>query len=339
MFDDYTRQARRCADHWLEAAKLDDTALQQAIVADEIDLLIDLAGHTSSHRLGVFAMRAAPVQATFLGYPHSTGLSTIDWLVGDTVVSPAAHAPLYSEGLAQLPDSVFCWAPVDDYPLPAPRAPEAPLVFGSFNNAMKLSPQTIELWARVLHTVPKAQLLLKAPSLRDGAVQQRFTRLFAAHDIGPERLVLRGPSGLADMMQEYGDIDIALDPTPYNGGTTTLQALWMGVPVVALEGANFVGRMGASFMQALDRSDWVAEDAQAYVQIAARLAGNCDALRGQRAALRQRMTASPLCDIQGYVGHFEALLRRMWALHCQGAGTRLIGGAPDANRASPSCQD
>lgn len=174
-------------------------------------------------------------------------MSRMDWLIGDAVVSPAEHGHLFSEGIAQLPDSVFCWAPVDDHPLPAPRASDAPLVLGSFNNAMKLSPKTIALWSRVLHALPDSQLLLKAPSLRDEAVQSRFAALFAEHGIGRERLRLRGPSGLAEMMQEYGDMDIALDPTPYNGGTTTLQALWMGVPVVCLSGDNFVSRMGVSF--------------------------------------------------------------------------------------------
>jgi len=160
LFDEYTRQAQACTDHWCEAAALHDATLHRAIVADVIDILIDLAGH----RLGVFALRAAPVQATFLGYPHSTGLSRIDWLIGDATVSPAEHAHLFSEGIAQMPGSVFCWAPVDDYPLPAPRPANAPLVLGSFNNAMKLSPTTIALWSRVLRALPESQLLLKAPS-------------------------------------------------------------------------------------------------------------------------------------------------------------------------------
>jgi len=327
MHDEYTRQAKGCADHWLEAASLTDGALQQAIVADGVDILIDLAGHTSTHRLGVFALRAAPVQATFLGYPHSTGLSAIDWLVGDATVSPAGHAHLFSEGIAQLPGSVFCWAPVDDYPLPPLRASDAPVVFGSFNNAMKLSPKTIALWAQVLQAAPDSLLLLKAPSLRDAAVQARFAGLFAQHGIGPERLVFRGPSGLSEMMQEYGDIDIGLDPTPYNGGTTTLQALWMGVPVVTLLGDNFVGRMGASFMNTLQQRDWVANDAAGYVQAAARLAGDVKTLRTRRAALREQMAASPLCDITAYVAHFEALLQTMWAHYCQGDGVRLIAAA------------
>lgn len=327
MHDHYTRQAQACADQWREVAALDDAALQQLVVADGIDLLIDLAGHSASHRLGVFALRAAPVQATFLGYPHSTGLTAMDWLIGDATVSPAEHAPLFSEGLAQLPASVFCWAPVDDYPLPPARPAGAPVVFGSFNNAMKLSPTTVALWADVLRAVPGAQLLLKAPSLKDAAVQARFSALFAAQGIGPERLQLRGPSGLAEMMQEYGELDIALDPTPYNGGTTTLQALWMGVPVVALRGGNFVSRMGASFLQTLGRPAWLADDRAAYVAAAVALAAQVDRLRGQRAVLRAQMAASPLCDITTYVTDFEALLQRMWALHCAGDKPPVIGVA------------
>jgi protein O-GlcNAc transferase len=324
MHDEYTRQAKACADRWLEAAALDHNALQQAIVADEVDILIDLAGHTSTHRLRVFAMRAAPVQATFLGYPHSTGLSTIDWLIGDAIVSTAEHAHLFSEGIAQLPGSVFCWAPVDEYPLPPPRPETAPVVFGSFNNAMKLSPRTIALWARVLQAVPDSTLLLKAPSLKDEAVKQRFAAMFAAHGIAPARLVFRGPSGLAEMMQEYGDIDIALDPTPYNGGTTTLQALWMGVPVVTLSGGNFVGRMGASFLDTLGHPEWVATDEADYVAKAAGLAAQLAELRANRPRLRRQMAASPLCDITSYVAHLEALYRRMWAAHCAGDPQRLI---------------
>ena len=328
LFDEYTRQAQACTDHWCDAAALDDAALHQAIVADGVDILVDLAGHTASHRLGVFALRAAPAQATFLGYPHSTGLSRIDWLIGDATVSPAEHAHLFSEGIAQMPGSVFCWAPVDDYALPAPRPANAPLVLGSFNNAMKLSPSTIALWSRVLRALPESQLLLKAPSLRDPAVQARYIDLFAEHGIAPERLLLRGPSGLADMMQEYGDMDIALDPTPYNGGTTTLQALWMGVPVVALTGNNFVGRMGASFLRTLGQPHWSAPNADAYVDAAVALAQDVAHLRQGRAALRAQMSASPLCDIRNYVLAFESLLERMWAQHDAGGTARLLPASP-----------
>jgi predicted O-linked N-acetylglucosamine transferase (SPINDLY family) len=189
---------------------------------------------------------------------------------------------------------------------------------------MKLSPRTIALWARVLLAVPDSRLLLKAPSLRDAAVCERFATLFAEHGVSRERLEFRGPTGLADMMQAYGDMDIALDPTPYNGGTTTLQALWMGVPVVALEGGNFVSRMGASFLRTLGRGDWVAQDEAAYVRIAVALAEGCASQRGQRAALRGHMAASGLCDIDRYTQNFEALVQAMWAQHCTGEPSRLI---------------
>lgn len=335
MHDAYTRQAQASVDHWLEAAALDDAALRQAVLADGVEVLVDLGGHTSSHRLGVFAKRAAPVQVTFLGYPHSTGLSAMDWLMGDATVSPVEQASLFSEGIAQLPGSVFCWAPVDEYPLPPARSPDAPVVFGSFNNVMKLSPRTLAMWSRVLKAVPGSLLLLNAPSLRDKAVQARFTGLFAGLGIARERLVFQGPCGLADMMQAYGEIDIALDPTPYNGGTTTLQALWMGVPVVALTGGNFVSRMGASFMTSLGRPQWVSDDEAGYVETATRLAKDIKHLRLSRAQLRQEMADSALCDIRRYVTHFETALQQMWAMHDQGDDTRWFAVDDQAAGAGP----
>ena len=324
MHDAYTVRAQNASSNWLEAGRLDDPALHQRILADRIDLLIDLAGHTASHRLGVFALRSAPVQLTFLGYPHSTGLSRIDWLIGDREVSPAEHGALFSEGIAQLPGSVFCWSPVDDYPLPPPRPPEAPLVFGSFNNIMKLSPRTIRLWAAVLRDLPQAQLRLKAPSLGDTSVADRFHSLFAAEGIDPERLLLEGPEELGLMMQRYGAIDIALDPTPYNGGTTTLQALWMGVPVIALRGGNFVGRMGASFLTTLGEPGWIADDDADYRAIARQLAAELPALRQGRAALRARMAHSGLSDLDHYAADVQRLLRRIWQHHCRGDAGRLL---------------
>ena len=200
----------------------------------------------------------------------------------------------------------------------------APVVFASFNNAMKLSPCTIAVWAQLLHAVPGAQLLLKAPSLQDAGVRASFVERFAGHGIGADRLQLQGPSGLAEMMQAYGEADIALDPLPYNGGTTTLQALWMGVPVVTLAGEHFVSRMGASFIQALGQPDWVAGDTAEYVAIGKRLAGACQYWRENRAALRARMTASPLSDIKSWVAELEALYQRMWAAYCAGDRRRLL---------------
>ncbi|MFM7454022.1 MAG: hypothetical protein ACKO1V_08655 [Cyanobium sp.] len=193
-----------------------------------------------------------------------------------------------------------------------------------FNNVVKLSPRTIALWAALLRELPDARLRLKAPSLADASVIARFRGLFAAEGIGPERLLLEGPEGLEAMMQRYGAIDIALDPTPYNGGTTTLQALWMGVPVIALAGGNFVSRMGASFLTALGRGEWIASDEAHYRAIARQLAGQLPALRRGRAELRQQMAASGLSDLEGYASHFQGLLRRIWRHHCSGESGRLL---------------
>ena len=322
MRDADTRRARQAVAHWHEVANLDDPALQQRISADGIDILLDLAGHTSQHRLGVLALGAAPLQATFLGYPHSTGLSCIDWLIGDPVVSPIEHAPLFSEAVAQLPGSVFCWAPLDHHPLPPARSAQAAPVFGSFNNLMKLSPSTVALWAQLLQALPQARLLLKAPSLRDATVRQQLGERFAAVGVDPARLELEGPSDLAAMMQAYGRIDIALDPFPYNGGTTSLQALWMGVPLISLQGGNFVARMGASFLTSLGHPDWIAASPAEYLAIAGRLVAELPALRQQRAALRQQLILSPLGDLPSYGRHFSQLLRSLWQRHCRGEPPR-----------------
>jgi predicted O-linked N-acetylglucosamine transferase (SPINDLY family) len=197
-------------------------------------------------------------------------------------------------------------------------------VFGSFNNVLKLSDSTIALWARILLAVPDALLLLKSPSLKDASVQARYTALFAQHGVAPDRLRFRGPTGLSAMMQEYGDVDVALDPLPYNGGTTTLQALWQGVPVLTLEGGNFVSRMGASFLRALGQDAWVAADADAYVAAAAALARDRASVRAGREQLRARMLSSPVSDIDAYVRHFETALDAMWQAHCAGDGRRLL---------------
>jgi predicted O-linked N-acetylglucosamine transferase (SPINDLY family) len=193
---------------------------------------------------------------------------------------------------------------------------------------MKLSPRTIGLWASLLRDLPEARLLLKAPSLGDASVVERFRALFAAEGIPGERLLLEGPEELAAMMARYGAIDFALDPTPYNGGTTTLQALWMGVPVIALRGGNFVGRMGASFLTSLGQPNWIADDDAGYRAIARQLTADLPGLRQGRAALRERMARSGLADLDRYSAAVQALLRRVWRAHCNGSGERLLAAEP-----------
>ena len=316
--DDQTLLAKQRVSRWVEVSTLNDNQLARRIEEHGIDILLDLSGHTSMQRMSLFAQRAAPVQATFLGYPCSTGVPNIDWLVADSVVAPVGSETLFSEQLARLPNSVFCFSPETDYPYPNYNQAHAqrPLVFGSFNNVPKLTPHTVKLWAAVLKEVPDAKLLLKAPSFKDDGAIEAFAQRFLAEGIDRERLVFRGPVGLTDMMAEYADVDIALDPVPYNGGTTTLQALWMGVPVVVKAGGNFVSRMGASFMSAAGLQDWVAESDADYVRIAAAMARDRQALLTLKQGLRERLQAAPAWDIDQYTRDFEAMLRQMWHSHC-----------------------
>lgn len=311
MIDRCTHAAKACADKWHDVANWTDEVLYETIRNDGIDILVDLAGHTGTHRLDVFLRRAAPVQVSFMGYPHSTGLSAMDWMIADNIVAPPEHQHLFSERLARLP-VVFCWAAVDDYPIPPARAHDAPVVFGSFNNIDKVSMRTIQLWARVLTAVPDSRLLLKSAALADAPVRERLIVQFAKEGITADRLEFRGPSGLSDMMAEYGDVDIALDSTPYNGGATTMQALWMGVPVISLRGDNFVGRMGASLLTAMGRQHWVAEDADMYVQNARDLVAEVSKLRRERSVIREDLQRSPLGDIKAYTRALEGIYERIW---------------------------
>jgi protein O-GlcNAc transferase len=313
--DEQTELVKRRVHHWHEVAAFSDEKLARLIGQDEIDILIDLSGHTSHHRAPVFAQRAAPVQASFLGYPGSTGLPNMDWILTDPIVAPEGCESLFSEQVMRLPNTVFCFSPEAHYPTPNYTQAHAqrPLTFGSFNNVPKLTLRTIKLWAEILKQVPQSRLLLKAPSFGDARAVQAFTERFAAQGIGAERLLFRGPVGLSLMMDEYADVDIALDPVPYNGGTTTLQALWMGVPVVVQTGHSFVARMGASFMCAAGLSDWVANDDEGYVQVAVKMAKNRQALLTLKQGLRSRLQSQPAWDIDQYTQDFDAALRKMWA--------------------------
>jgi len=312
MVDAVTRRARARVDGW---RMVTPAGLPDSVADDEIDILIDLSGHTAGNAMAAFARRLAPVQISYLGYPGSTGVPNIDWLVGDEVVTPPEHDALCSERVLRLPDTVFCYTPTEDYKLPdfAARMADRPLTFGSFNNLPKLSGRTVRLWSAVLRDQPKARLLLKAPSLGDPAAAAWVRGLFAAEGVATERIECRGPTGLAEMMGEYADIDIALDPVPYNGGMTTLQAMWMGVPVLTLAGGSFVARMGASFMSGAGLGAWVATDEEDFVVRARSLAADRAALVTLKAGLRDRLRASPAWDGARYARGFAEALETAWA--------------------------
>lgn len=313
-YDEQTLLAKQRVSRWVEVTTLNDVQLARRIEDDGIDVLLDLAGHTGQQRMPLLAQRAAPVQATFLGYPGSTGVPNIDWILTDKVVAPEGSDELFSERVLRLPNTVFCFSPEVDYPYSAFTAETAkrPLTLASFNNISKLTPRTLSLWANVLKAIPDARLLLKAPSFKDEAAKRVFGQRFKDLGISLDRIEFRGPSGLNDMMAEYADVDIALDPAPYNGGTTSLQAMWMGAPVLTIAGGHFVSRMGASFMQAAGLPEWVATDDADFVRRAVALSQDRQALLSLKQGLRERLMASPAWDIDAYTRDMQAAIRQMW---------------------------
>ncbi len=313
-FDSETQKARQRVQHWVQVQGWSDERLAQRIEADGIDMLLDLSGHTTHNRLAMLAKRVAPVQVSFLGYPHSTGVPNIDVMLADPVVAPPGSEALFTERVVRLPHTVFCYAPEVDYPYPNLGAKHLnrPLTFASFNNVPKLTAHTLQLWAKVLEAVSGSRLLLKAPSFKDASAQTAFSTRLTALGVDLTRVEFRGPTGLTDMMAEYEDVDIALDPVPYNGGTTTLQALWMGVPVVVKAGHNFVSRMGASFMTAAGLPEWVAQSDDEYVAIAQRMAFDRAALLSLKLELRDRLLAQPAWQLEQYVKDFETALTSIW---------------------------
>lgn len=308
--DEQTALARSRTEHWVEAGALNVRQLAKRIDADAVDVLLDMAGHTSQQRMQLFAQRAAPVQVTYLGYPGSTGVPNMDFIVGDNVVTPPGCESLYTEHVLRLPGTVFCYAPQEEYRLPVMgvMTVKRPLTFGSFNNVAKLTQRTLALWARVLQALPDARLVLKAPNFSDPGAVRVFSERLAALGVDVQRVEFRGPVGLALMMAEYEDIDIALDPVPYNGGTTSLQAMWMGVPVLTQQGAHFVSRMGMSFMTAAGLADWVAKDDDDYVAIAKKMGSNRKALLALKKGMRKRLQSNPAWDVVAHTRALEKVL-------------------------------
>ena len=292
---------------------MDDGELARIVASDELDILVDLSGHTHGTRLPVMAYRPAPVQVSFCGYPHSTGFEPVDYLIADAVVAPPEADHLCSERVARLPHAFLCFVPPREMPRPRPRLAGRQIVFGSLNHLPKVSGQTLVLWARVLQAVPDSRLLVKCAAFCGPEAGDIYRQYFAEQGISPDRLDFEGPSNFADAMRAYDRIDIALDTVPYNGGTTTCHALWMGVPVVSLKGGNFCGRMGASFLAAAGFPGLVAADQRGFVDIAANLATDSAGLDNLKAAILERLPNSPLCDIDGYAGDLLALYKRLAA--------------------------
>jgi predicted O-linked N-acetylglucosamine transferase (SPINDLY family) len=321
--DIVTARLKSHADHWVATHAMSDQQLADRIRADGIDVVIDLAGHTAGNRLLALARKPAPVQVSYLGYPATTGLESIDYRLTDGYAEPPGMTERYNvEQLWRLPEIFCCYAAhpnspdVIDHP---PLDDNGHITFGCFNNYAKVSDQAITLWAAILAKVPGAKLMLEIlgldnPGFRDG-VEQRFARL----GIDPARLILIA-NDRKNQYVLYNRIDIALDPFPCNGGTTSLDTLWMGVPFVSLAGTNFISRLGVTILNNGGLAELVAADGPDYIRIASELALDPDRLRRMRAGLRARVQTSPLMDVARFTRHLEQAYRGMWQAWCSRAG-------------------
>ena len=340
--DALTARFRAAAAAWRPIHGLGDAEAAALTAADGIDILFDLSGYTADSRLLLFARKPVPLQVTWLGYPATTGLAAMDYLLADPVQVPPEADIHYQEKVIRLPASYLLYRPPVDAPEPGARAVTAGAVtFGSFNGVPKLAPPVIALWSRLLHRLPAARLRLKAPAFTDEAVRRRYRALFAGHGIADDRLDFIGRTSPADHLRAMGEVDIALDSFPYTGGATTVDTLWMGTPVVALIGETLAHRHSAGYLTAVGLTDLIASTPERYLDLAADLAEDPARLQALRAGLRSRMAASPLCDEAAFVRAFIAACAVIHNRHLAGepprsleVGTELQEGAPD--EADPS---
>lgn len=314
---------RAAVPHWLNVTGLSDRDLDARIVADGIDILIDLSGHTAGNRMMVVARKPAPVIFSWIGYFATTGLASVDYVLANKWVIPEAEEAQWSETPWRLPDTYICYAvPRDPLPpTPLPAAGSGYITFGCFNNFNKLTDATFAAWSALLAAVPGSRLLLRSSGFDNSEILASLRDGLAGAGIDLERVRIDGRiKDYAAHLASYGEIDIALDPFPYNGGTTTVEALYMGVPVLVRAGDRYVAHMGESILHTAGLPEWIAADEADYAVRGARLAADPEALAALRAGLRARVLASPLFDAPRFARHLEAAMRGMWVTWCAAQG-------------------
>lgn len=314
--DATTARLRGHMPEWHDVSGLSDAKLALLCRQRKIDIAIDLGGYTTGTRVTALLHQAAPVQVSAIGYPNTTGLSRVGWRVGDAVTDPAGGPKLMTELMLRVEPCFLCFCPPPEAPEVRERAP-GPIRFGSFNAIKKISPATLGLWSRVLGAVPGAELVLKAYGLEKPATRERVIRACAAAGIEASRVrVLDFAPTMEAHLAAYHGVDIGLDTTPYNGTTTTCEAMWMGVPVVTLAGSVHAARVGHSVLAAAGQGELVAHSPEAYVEVCRGLAEDAGALAARRLGMRERMRRSALCDGPGYAKAFEVVLRHAWRGWC-----------------------
>ena len=312
--DKVTDRIKSLCHGWCSIVGLPDEDAALRIKDDGIDILIDLAGHTAHNRLPLFSWKPAPLQLSWLGYFATTGLTAIDYLIADPWTLPESEEANFTEKIWRLPETRLCFSPPDENVevSPLPALSNGYLTFACFNNLTKMSDKVVTLWAQVLTAVPDSRLFLKSPQLKEAFVQQGVAERFALAGVDPGRLIMEGLSSRAEYLKTYQRVDIALDPFPYTGGTTTCEALWMGVPILTLAGERFLSRQGVGLLMNVGLPEWIASNTDEYLARAGSHASNLESLAFLRAGLRQQVLASPLCDAPRFARHFELALRNMW---------------------------
>ena len=320
--DRYSQQFQAQADHWSSIGNLSDDAAAEQIRQDEIDILIDLTGHSADNRMMLFARKPAPVLVTWLGYPNTTGLRTMDYRLTDEVADPPGEADeLHSETLIRLPHGFLCYQPDEPPPevSPLPALKTGHVTFGSFNAIKKVNADVVRVWSDILNAIPDSQLILKSESLDDPKTRERLIDAFAKNGVAEDRLELVSwLPNRADHMALYSRIDIGLDPFPYNGTTTTCEALWMGVPVICMRGNRHASRVSASILQHAGFPECIADSEPELVQLASKLAEDTQQLAELRSELRPKMQASDLMNLPQFTQDLEQVYRQIWHTWCAG---------------------
>ena len=316
--DVWTERLQRAAGMWRGVPGLSDLELAEQIERDGIDIAIDLSGHTAGNRLMMFARRPAPIAVTWLGYFNTTGMAAMDYIAVDDIIAPPGESEHYVEQTLRLQGCYLTYAG-PDY---APRVTAPPVLthgfitYGCFNALSKITADVVALWARLLCQQPSARLILKNAVLNDPFSRRLYWQQFEAHGIAPGRVDLLGSSPHEELLAHYAQIDVAVDPFPYNGGTTTCEALWMGVPVVTWTGDRFVSRVGATILHHAGHPEWIARSEDEYIETALALAGDPARLATLRARLRHDVSHSVLGDTRGFTRRWENALRTAWRRYC-----------------------
>ncbi|MCP4260144.1 MAG: tetratricopeptide repeat protein [Planctomycetes bacterium] len=314
-----TERLKQKFDHYRNIRGIDDSTVVDMIQRDEVDILVDLSGHTTDNRLLVMAHKPAPIQATYLGYIDTTGLEVIDYILTDSIADPPGFQKFYTEKLTLLPDGFLCYRPADYCPpvtsLPAER--NGYITFGVLCNNRKINPNIMELWAEILKANKESRLLLSFRTGNDSNMRNYYLSKLERLGIDDQRVAICGGTHHAEHLKYYSEVDIALDTFPLNGATTTCEALWMGVPVISLVGELHVSRVGLSILTRIGLEFFAASTSKEYVAKATALANNRQALEKLRASMRERMNSSILRDAKKFASGVETAYRKMWQQWCQ----------------------